>query len=73
MMKHLVFLLLFGLIVSTYAINVEEYIEHFAAVGCSRKVDSTGSNFLIKVCGSCLRYTTKVVKIDQGLCGNVHG
>lgn len=70
MMKYIVFLVIFGLIASTYAIDLVKYIEDFAAIGCTRTMDSTGSNFLMKTCGVCLKYTTKIEKIDQGLCAS---
>ncbi|KAF8763981.1 hypothetical protein HNY73_022105 [Argiope bruennichi] len=69
-MKYFGLLVIFALIVSTYAgTDMGQFFEHFIKVGCG-KYASSGSDTLMKICGSCLRYSVDVRKIDQGSCPN---
>ncbi|KAF8763983.1 hypothetical protein HNY73_022107 [Argiope bruennichi] len=70
-MKYLGFLVIFALIVSTYAgIDMTQFLEHFIKVGCAKDA-SSGADMLMKICGTCLHYTVDLRKIDQGSCANL--
>ncbi|KAF8763974.1 hypothetical protein HNY73_022098 [Argiope bruennichi] len=69
-MKYLIVLMILGVVASTNAMKLQEYFKHFLIVGCSSANSSTGNAYEI-ICGSCLRYTIDVMKIDQGLCKNL--
>ncbi|KAF8763978.1 hypothetical protein HNY73_022102 [Argiope bruennichi] len=70
-MKYLAFLVVFVSVASAVVgIDMTQFYEHFVAVGCT-KTPSSGSNVLLKVCGTCLRFVFDVKKIDQGSCANL--
>ncbi|CAL1285024.1 unnamed protein product [Larinioides sclopetarius] len=72
-MKYLGFLVIFALFASAYAaVGMMEYFEHIIAVGCT-KTPSSAATLLTKICGSCLRYSIDVRKIDRGECANLQG
>ncbi|GBM33815.1 hypothetical protein AVEN_76185-1 [Araneus ventricosus] len=72
-MKCAVILVICALVASAYAaVDLAQFFEHFIAVGCT-KTPSSGTTLPVKICGTCLRYTVDVRKIDAGLCSNSQG
>ncbi|GBM33819.1 hypothetical protein AVEN_76188-1 [Araneus ventricosus] len=66
--------MIFALVATAYAmVDMTQFFEHFAAVGCSKTTASSGTDMLMKTCGKCLRFRVDVRKIDQGMCKNLQG